>query len=254
MDDIVEIQGVWVQLGGRSVLEDIHFTLQKGDFYGVIGPNGGGKTTLIKVILGLIQPWRGEVRVEGARPEAHRHRLGYVPQYRTYDFTYPLTVGEMVLSGRLGLISGPFRKYRAQDREKAREAMERMGIGDLADRPIGELSGGQQQRAIIARALVAEPHALLLDEPTTHVDPRMEEEFYEILRSLQKQMAILLVTHDMTAVSAYVDKIACLNRRLYTHGNREIDEDMLAAVYHCPINLLAHGIPHRVLRSHEEEP
>jgi zinc transport system ATP-binding protein len=254
MDTIIEIQEVWVRLGGRSVLEDINFTLEKGDFYGIIGPNGGGKTTLIKVILGLIRPWKGTVRVEGEPPERNRHLLGYVPQYRTYDFTYPLTVHEMVVSGRMGLISGPFRKYRQEDHDRARQVMERMGIADLSDRAIGELSGGQQQRAIIARALVSEPHALLLDEPTTHVDPHMEEEFYEILRTLQKRMAILMVTHDMTAISAYVDKIACLNRRLFTHGNREIDEDMLAAVYHCPINLLAHGIPHRVLRSHEEEP
>jgi zinc transport system ATP-binding protein len=254
MEAIVEMKGVWVRLGGRSVLEDIHFTLEKGDFYGVIGPNGGGKTTLIKVILGLIRPWKGEVLVEGETPEKNRHLLGYVPQYRTYDFTYPMTVREMVLSGRMGLIAGPFRRYREEDQERARAAMERMSIGDLSDRAIGELSGGQQQRAIIARALVSEPHALLLDEPTTHVDPHMEEEFYEILRSLQKRMAILLVTHDMTAISAYVDKIACLNRRLFTHGTKEIDEDMLSAVYHCPINLLAHGIPHRVLRSHEEKP
>jgi zinc transport system ATP-binding protein len=254
MDTIVEMKGVWVRRGGRSVLEDIDFILEKGDFYGVIGPNGGGKTTLIKVILGLIKPWKGEVLVEGKTPETNRYLLGYVPQYRTYDFTYPLTVREMVLSGRMGLIAGPFRKYHPEDHQKAETAMERMGIRDLSDRTIGELSGGQQQRAIIARALISEPHALLLDEPTTHVDPRMEEEFYEILRSLRKRMAILLVTHDMTAISAYVDKIACLNRRLFTHGTKEIDEDMLAAVYHCPINLLAHGIPHRVLRSHEDEP
>ncbi|MDD1678946.1 MAG: ABC transporter ATP-binding protein [Methanomicrobiales archaeon] len=254
MAPIVEMKGVWVRLGGRSVLEDVNFSLEQDDFYGVIGPNGGGKTTLIKVILGLIKPWKGEVTVQGENPEKNRHLLGYVPQYRTYDFTYPLTVREMVLSGRLGLVPGPFRKYRGEDHEKARAAMEMMGIGDLSDRPIGELSGGQQQRAIIARALVSQPIALLLDEPTTHVDPQMEEEFYEILRSLHKRMAILLVTHDMTAVSAYVDKIACLNRRLFTHGSKEISEDMLEAVYHCPISLIAHGVPHRVLRSHEEEP
>jgi zinc transport system ATP-binding protein len=251
---IIEMKGVWVRLGGRSVLEDVDFTLEKGDFYGMIGPNGGGKTTLIKVILGLIRPVKGEVRIEGETPEKNRHLLGYVPQYRTYDFTYPLTVHEMVLSGRLGLIPGTFRKYRKEDHEKAVEAMGLMDIEDLSARPIGELSGGQQQRAIIARALVSEPHALLLDEPTTHVDPQMEGEFYEILRSLHTRMAILLVTHDMTAISAYVDKIACLNRRLFTHGSKEISEDMLEAVYHCPINLLAHGVPHRVLRSHEEEP
>ena len=250
---MIEVSHVWVSLGGRSVLEDVNFTLQPGDFYGIIGPNGGGKTTLIKVILGLIKPEKGLVRVEGEAPDRKRHLLGYVPQYRTYDFTYPMTVGEMVLSGRLGLIPGPFRRYGEKDREKAREVMELMGIGDLAARPIGELSGGQQQRAIIGRALVAEPHALLLDEPTTHVDPHMEEQFYETLDSLRKRMAILLVSHDLTAISMHVDKVACLNRRLFTHGTKEVSEDMLTALYHCPIDLLAHGIPHRVLRTHEEE-
>jgi len=253
MAAIIELRGVFVKLGGRSVLEDVNFTLESGDFFGLIGPNGGGKTTLIKVILGLIRPERGNVLVEGESPESKRHLLGYVPQYRTYDFTYPLTVKEMVLSGRLGLIRGPFRKFREQDQRKAEEVMVQMGIEDLAARPIGELSGGQQQRAIISRALVSEPHALLLDEPTTHVDPHMEEEFYDTLDSLRERMAILLVSHDLTAISMHVDKIACLNRRLFTHGTKEVSEDMLSALYHCPVDLIAHGIPHRVLRTHEEK-
>ncbi len=251
-DPLIELQEVWVDLEGRPVLEDITLSIRHGDFYGIIGPNGGGKTTLLRVMLGLVAPTRGEVRVGGRSPEENRHLLGYVPQYRTYDFRYPLTVEEMILAGRLGQIAGPFRKYGERDRLKAREVMDWMGIGALAGRPIGALSGGQQQRAIIARALVHEPRALLLDEPTSHIDPQMEVEFYDLLEELHHKMAIVLVTHDIGAVSAHVDIIACLNRRLFTHGTREITEDMISAVYPCPVDLIAHGVPHRVLREHDE--
>ena len=253
MNPLIELLHVWVNLDKRPVLEDITLAIQPGDFYGIIGPNGGGKTTLLRVMLGLIPPSQGEVRVDGKPPEENRQLLGYVPQYRSYDFQYPLTVEEMILSGRLGHIPGPFRKYGEKDLRRAQEVMDMMGIAELAERPIGVLSGGQQQRAIIARALVHEPRALLLDEPTSHIDPQMEVEFYEILEALHDEMAIVLVTHDIGAVSTHVSTIGCLNRRFFTHGTREITEDMITAVYPCPVDLIAHGIPHRVLREHDEE-
>ncbi|MDD1672511.1 MAG: ABC transporter ATP-binding protein [Methanomicrobiales archaeon] len=250
MTSLIEVKNVWVQLGGQTVLEDVTLSVGDRDFYGIIGPNGGGKTTLLKVILGIVPLMKGEVTIAGQPPESGRSFLGYVPQFRTFDFGYPITVREMVLTGRLSHIPHPFRKFSATDKEKVDTALREMGIEDLADRPIGELSGGQQQRVIIARALVTDPRALLLDEPTSHVDPGMETEFYEILSRLQRDMAIVLVTHDLTAISTYVDKIACLNRKLFTHGTKEITGDMLAAVYQCPVDLIAHGLPHRVLRDH----
>ena len=251
-DNIIELEHVWARYQSHVVLEDITLSVQERDFLGIIGPNGCGKTTLLKVMLGLIRPYQGTVRVMGEAPEFHRKSLGYVPQYRTFDFGFPISVLEMVMTGRLGQMGGRFRRYREEDRESALSALELMEISDLQEKSIGELSGGQQQRVMIARALVTEPKVLLLDEPTVHVDIRVENQFYDLLKDLHRRMAVVLVTHDIGAISIYVDRIACLNRRLYTHDSREITEDMLAATYQCPVELVAHGVPHRVLRTHEE--
>jgi zinc transport system ATP-binding protein len=249
-ENVIELEHVWVKYRHRDVLEDISLSIGERDFYGIIGPNGGGKTTLLKVMLGLISPSSGTVRVLGGTPEENRRCIGYVPQYRTFDFGFPISVLEMVMTGRLGHIGRNPKKYREEDRELARKTLRIMGIEDLKHRQIDQLSGGQQQRAMIARALVTEPKVLLLDEPTVHIDVQVENQFYDLLKQLHTTMAIVLVTHDIGAVSVYVDKIACLNRRLFTHDSREITGDMLAAAYQCPVDLVAHGLPHRVLREH----
>jgi zinc transport system ATP-binding protein len=162
-----------------------------------------------------------------------RENLGYVPQFRTFDFDYPITVREMVLSGRLGRITRLPRRYDEEDHARTEEALETMNIADLADRQIRDLSGGEQQRVIIARALVGDPKALLLDEPTVYVDAPTEAQFYSILDGLRDRMAIVLVTHDIGVLPAHVTRVACLNRRLYTHDTNEITADMLEAAYHC---------------------
>ncbi len=179
--------------------------------------------------------------------------LGYVPQFHTFDFHYPITLEEMVLSGRLGNKSRIFTRYTKEDRLITEEVLMTMGISDLSGREISALSGGERQRAIIARALVGEPRALLLDEPTVYVDAPTEQQFYSILNSLKEKMAIVLVTHDIGVVSDHATKVACLNRRLYTHDSGEITDDMLTSAYQCPVELIAHGVPHRVLRTHEQE-
>jgi zinc transport system ATP-binding protein len=219
----------------------------------VIGPNGGGKTTLLKVILGLLPASSGTVRVFGTTPREARSRIGYVPQYRTFDFHYPVTVEEMVLSGRLGHIPGPVRRFSQEDREAARKALDRTGIIHLSRRPICDLSGGEQQRAIIARALVGDPDLLILDEPMVYVDMPTEVQLFDMLEGLLKEITVLLVTHDIGAISTNVTRVACLNGRIFTHDTSEISEEMLTAAYHCPVDLIAHGIPHRVFRDHEKE-
>lgn len=253
MDPPIALRDVSVRLGGRPVLEGVNLTINPQDFYAVIGPNGSGKTTLLKVILGLIHPSEGSVQIFGGSPREKRQLLGYVPQFRTFDFSYPVTVMEMVLSGRLGHIPGPIRRYRPLDYDQAARALEMMEIADLADRELRALSGGQQQRAIIARALAGEPEVLLLDEPTIYVDTPTEMRFYETLERLRAAMTIVLVTHDIGVISSHVTKVACLNRRLYTHDSAEITEEMLSATYHCPVDLIAHGLPHRIFREHDEE-
>lgn len=250
---VIEVEGVGVRFRGHTILEDVNLAIYPDDFYAIIGPNGGGKTTLLKVILGLLTPSRGTVRILGGTGPAARRNLGYVPQFRTFDFEYPITVREMVLSGRLGHITRIPRRYGADDHARTEEALKTLNITDLADRQIRSLSGGEQQRAIIARALVGDPKVLLLDEPTVYVDAPTTTQFYGILDGLRERMAIVLVTHDIGVLPEHVTRVACLNRRLYTHDTNEITADMLEAAYHCPVDLIAHGVPHRVLSEHAEE-
>ncbi|WP_292729651.1 metal ABC transporter ATP-binding protein [Methanoculleus sp.] len=250
---VIEVDDVWVRMRGHTVLEGVSLAIHQDEFYAIIGPNGGGKTTLLRVILGLLAPSRGVVRILGSTGAEMRRFLGYVPQFRTFDFDYPITVREMVLSGRLGHVTRRPRRYDAGDRDRTEEALETMHIADLADRQIRDLSGGEQQRAIIARALVGDPKVLLLDEPTVYVDAPTEAQFYEVLDRLRDRMAIVLVTHDIGVIPAHVTRVACLNRRLYTHDTNEITPDMLEAAYHCPVDLIAHGVPHRVFSEHSRE-
>ncbi len=248
--DIVRLEKVWVSYNGTPALEDVDLTVSQHDFLGVIGPNGGGKSTLLKVMLGLIRPQRGLVTVLGKPPELSRGSIGYVPQYSNYDHNFPASAMEVVLMGRFGK-RGMLKPYNGEDREAAEKALERVGMLSHARAQIGQLSGGQQQRILIARALVSDPALLLLDEPTASVDSAMQTDFYQLLEDLKNEMAIVMVSHDIGAVSVFVDKIACLNVRLYYHGPREITQDILEATYKCPVQLIAHGdIPHRVLMEH----
>jgi zinc transport system ATP-binding protein len=173
-----------------------------------------------------------------------------VPQYNLFDRNFPISVWDVVLMGRYAK-AGLLKRYSTTDRRLAQAALNTVGMLDYRNQQIGKLSGGEQQRVFIARALVSEPRLLLLDEPTASVDPAMQTEFYELLERLKQQMAIVLVSHDISAISIYVDKIACLNRQLFYHGSKEIDAEVLEATYKCPVQMIAHGtVPHRVLREH----
>jgi zinc transport system ATP-binding protein len=253
LTEAIALEHVYAEIAGQNVLEDISLAVNEKEFYAIIGPNGGGKTTLIKLMLGLIRPEKGRIRVFGGKPSDNRHLLGYVPQFHTFDFHYPVTLEEMVLSGRLGNKNRIFTRYTKKDRAITEEVLTTLGISNLSQREISALSGGERQRAIIARALVSEPRALLLDEPTVYVDAPAEQQFYSILNSLKEKMAVILVTHDIGVVSDHATKVGCLNRRLYTHDSAEITDDMLTSAYQCPVELIAHGVPHRVLRTHNHE-
>ncbi len=247
---IVKLEDVWVLFNGVSVLEEVNLSINQYDFLGIIGPNGGGKTTLLKVILGLLKPSRGQVSVFGHTPERGREFVGYVPQYSLFDREFPVNVLNVVLMGRLKHAKR-FKRYSEEDKEFAYEALETVEMHDFKDAQIGKLSGGQQQRIFIARALVAERKLLLLDEPMASVDSPMQTELYELFEKLRHQMAIVLVSHDISAVSIYVDKIACLNRKLFYHNTKELTAEDFEATYQCPVEIIAHGVPHRVLREHK---
>ena len=248
-EEVVRLEEVWVEMDHTPILEAVNLSVDQHDFIGIIGPNGGGKTTMFRVILGLVRPSRGRVTVLGTTPDKARRRVGYVPQDSLFDRDFPASVWDVVLMGRLGRV-GRLRRYGAEDRAAAWNALETVEMQRFKDRQIGRLSGGQQQRVFIARALVSDPRLLLLDEPTASVDAPMMEEFYELLNRLKQRMAIVLVTHDLSAVSVYVDTVGCLNRKLFYHHSKEISREDLEAAYQCPIELIAHGVPHRVLRKH----
>ncbi|MGP8321291.1 MAG: metal ABC transporter ATP-binding protein [Methanosarcinaceae archaeon] len=246
---VIELKDVWVHYDGITILEGIDLVVEPHDFLGIIGPNGGGKSTLLKVILGLIKPDRGMVRILGDTPKQARRDIGYLPQYSLIDMEFPMNVWDVVLTGRLGH-TGLLKRYSKDDKKAAYDALGEVDMCDYTDRQIGKLSGGQRQRVFIARALAGEPKLLLLDEPTTGIDSIMKKEFYELLNKLKEKMAIVMVSHDISAVSVYVDKIACLNHRLFYHNSKELAPDDLEAAYQCPVELIAHGVPHRVLKVH----
>jgi zinc transport system ATP-binding protein len=249
MTEVVELQDIWVSYGDVTVLEAVDLIVQDKDFLGIIGPNGGGKSTLLKVILGLITPDKGIVKLLGDNPVKTRKHVGYVPQYASFNLNFPISVLEVVLMGRMNTV-GPLRRYGKKDHDAAQEALKKVKMLEYKDRQISELSGGQRQRVFIARSLVTDPKLLILDEPATGVDFVMQKEFYELLQELKQHIAIIMVSHDISAISVYVDKIACLNRNLHYHNSKELSPEDLEASYVCPVEMIAHGMPHRVLKLH----
>lgn len=252
MSRALSIKDLWVFKDGHAVLEGINLDLVEKDFLGLIGPNGGGKSTLLKVMLGLIKPDRGEVKILGLSPQEARGNVGYMPQKTLFDPSFPVKAFDVVLMGRYSR-AGLLKRYSQADRAAALQALEAVGMAGLSEREIGSLSGGEQQRVFVARSLVSEPKLLLLDEPTAGVDATQEKDFYDLLCRLnrKKGIAIVLVSHDITAISKYVNKIACLNQRLYYHGSKELTNEDIEKAYGCPIEMIAHGTPHRVLREHD---
>ncbi|MDY4042245.1 MAG: ABC transporter ATP-binding protein [Marinifilaceae bacterium] len=246
MENIVELKNIAAAYDGNTVLHDVNFTIRKDDFIGIIGPNGGGKTTLLKVILGLLKPVAGEIIYHGSK-----HSLfGYLPQNSQFDTRFPINVREVVLSGLLSE-KGIFGKYTREDKNKADELLATYGMGDFRERPIGELSGGQMQRVFLCRAIISSPRVLILDEPSTYVDAKFEQEFYSLLHNLNQRMSIVMVSHDLGTICSYVKTIACVNRTLHYHDSNLITPEQLQ-LYNCPIELLTHGtVPHRVLLKHE---
>ncbi|MFH1790028.1 MAG: ABC transporter ATP-binding protein [bacterium] len=227
-----------------DVLEDVSFNVQENDFIGLIGPNGGGKSTLLKLILGLIKPRQGTINVFGKEPASARDKIGYVPQYSRIDLDYPINVFDATISGLLGKKKLGSR-YSKSEKDKAREVLREFELLNLRSRTIGELSGGQRQRVLIARALVRQPQLLLLDEPTSNVDIESGSNLYDLLNKLNKKMTIIIASHDIGAISRHINKIFCLNRRISCNhaqtisDQNGIDSNRMKKIYHeagCPIS------------------
>lgn len=216
------------------VLKEVSFQVEVGDFVGIIGPNGGGKTTLLKLLMGFLKPLSGEIQIFGKSPQSALKCLAYVPQTARFDRQFPISVMELVLSGRLSRLPW-YGKYHKQDKEKASECLEKVGLSHLSEASFGTLSGGQAQRALIARALVAEPKLLLLDEPTASVDVQAEAEIYQILEGLKGQMTIMMVTHDLGAAINLVKRVILVQGTAAVLDPSEICEHFTVGLYHTPL-------------------
>lgn len=248
----LSIKNLSVYYGQTPAIADVCLDVTDGEYLGILGPNGGGKSTLLKALLGLVPISSGSVQIYGHQLREKSTLIGYVPQFTSLDKRFPITLGEVVLSGRIKRGLRPFFRYTQYDRHLAQELIQKVGLEGLENRQISELSGGEFQRMLIARALAVDPKLLLLDEPTASVDVASRDQIYTLLAELNKNMTIILVTHDLLAVSSYVTRLACLNGHLVYHGEPELTENIVNSLYGCPVDLLAHGVPHRVLKKHEE--
>lgn len=237
---VVEIGGLHFAYAEQPVLEDVQLRVTQGEFLGLVGPNAGGKSTLLKLILGLLEPQAGSVRVLGMAPRLARARIGYVPQFPPFARDFPISVLDVVLLGRLG--RGPaIGPWRQADRQAAAAALAEVEAADLAGRRIGTLSGGQLQRVLLARALVGEPRLLILDEPTANIDQRLEGEIFDLLARLNTRLTIIVVSHDIGFISGYVSRVACLNRTLVCHATDAVDGPVVEALYGEHVRRIGHA-------------
>ncbi len=244
-DILLEIENISVHYSGELAINDVNLKIYKNDFIGIVGPNGGGKTTLIKAMLGLVKPSKGVVKYSIAK-----NSIGYLPQINHLDKNFPITVIDVVLSGKIEKSLYLFSKLKSENLSKAKKLLHEFGALHFADKAFGDLSGGQMQRVLLCRALMGEPQLLVLDEPNTYIDNKFENELYSMLKELNKRMAIILISHDVGMISSYVKTIACVNKNLHYHKSNKITTEQLNA-YNCPLQIISHGdVPHTILSKH----
>ncbi|NLZ74037.1 MAG: metal ABC transporter ATP-binding protein [Bacteroidales bacterium] len=247
---LVAIRNLSAYYDKKRVIEKADLTIHNNDFLGIIGPNGGGKTTFIRCILGLHTEYEGTIQFYKEGKESTGLTLGYLPQHHNLDKKFPITVFQVIASGLNSKISLTGR-LQPHHKERIEEIIHDVGLENYKSQSIGRLSGGQIQRALLGRALVSNPDLLILDEPSTYIDSEFETRLYDLLQDINKQCAIILVSHDIGTVLQQVKSIACINQKLDYHPDTEISNEWLEKNYHCPIELLGHGnIPHRVLKKH----
>lgn len=249
---LVRIENVEVGYEEKTVLSQVNLTIYEKDFLGIIGPNGGGKTTLIKSIMGLKDVQKGQISFFKNGSKVGHIGIGYLPQYNRVDKNFPISVEEVVLSG-LDAPHNFWKKYTGEQLQQASTTIKKMGLEGLEKRAIGTLSGGQMQRTLLARAVVSQPDLLILDEPDTYIDKRFEAHLYDLLTEINKESAIILVSHDIGSVIQNVRSIACVNETVDYHPQNDVSEDWIQNRLGCPIDLIGHGdMPHRVLKNHQK--
>lgn len=246
---LISIKDLSVKYDGYTALENVNLDIFDDDFIGIIGPNGGGKTTLVRTIVGAL-PYSGTIEYADGLYDSKRRLIGYMPQQSKFDRTFPISVIEVVMSG-LQSEHGFTARYTTTDRKRACDMLATAGIYHLKEKQIGEISGGEMQRTLLCRAIIMNPKLLILDEPTNFVDNRFENELYSMLEELNKRMAIIMVSHDLGTITSIVKSIVCVNRTVHRHDSNIITPEQLEN-YRCPIQIITHGtVPHTVLGDHK---
>ena len=236
---VIDIENISFNYGVVPVLEDVSLKIYEDEFIGIIGPNASGKSTLLKLILGLLEPDEGRIQKFNHDGNKVHDHIGYVPQHITFSRDFPVTVSDVVMMGHVTARSKLF-GYSKNQISMAKQAMQALEIDDIVNRQVGTLSGGQLQRVLIARALVCQPEILILDEPTSNVDMRVEEDIFALLKNYSEHMTIIVVSHDIAFISGYVDRVACLNRTLVCHNTESISGKMIEELYDAPVKMIHH--------------
>ena len=242
MNSIVKVENLSFGYNKAKVLENVNFNIEKQDFVALIGPNGGGKTTLLKLMIGLLKPTTGNIFIAGEKLQSKKISIGYVPQNTNHNLDFPITVSECIATG--------FFKQKA-DKNKIEELLEQVQMEKYKNKRLGELSGGERQRVLVARALINEPEILFLDEPSSNMDVSAENMLFNMLAELNKKMTIILVSHDLMAISHHIKSVLCVNKNVHYHAGQGLSKEMMHEAYGCEFDLIAHGIPHRVLGTHD---
>jgi zinc transport system ATP-binding protein len=248
---VVKFENVTFSYDGVPALKEVSFDIEQREFTAIIGPNGGGKTTMLKLILGLLDPQQGNIRVFGGTPVSARRRVGYLPQHPLLDDDFPVTVADVVRQARLGggLKLGP---YNADDRRSANSALEAVKLAGFDNKSFSSLSIGQKQRALIARALACDPELLMLDEPAANLDPSAQNELYELLHELNKNLTVVVVSHDLGFVSKYIKKVVCVNRTAALHPASDVKGEIASMLYgDMEVRIVDHGKHSRKGEGHE---
>ena len=250
-EKIVTVENLNFSYGQVSVLKDVNLSIHRREFLAVIGPNGGGKSTLVKILLGILKPDSGNVSVFGKKP-GHSRNIGYVPQDVSAGRGFPVTVREVAMMGRALAKKGT---SKSEDRAIVDRILDDMSLLSAAEKRMDDLSGGQRQRALMARALAIEPEIIFLDEPASNVDMKGQTKIFDLLGELNKNMTVVVISHDLTIIPKYATSVACVSGSVHKHDEAELTEDMIyesyGAVEGCPVELVAHGHPHRVLKEHK---
>lgn len=251
-EKIVTVENLNFSYGEVEVLKNVSMDICRGEFLAVIGPNGGGKSTLVKILLGILKPGSGKVRIFGRKP-GMVHNVGYVPQDVSAGRGFPVTVREVALMGRRLARKGT---TKAEDKRVIDSILDTLSLLNVSEKRMDNLSGGQRQRALMARALAIEPEIIFLDEPASNVDMQGQTRIFDLLAELNRNMTVVVVSHDLTIIPKYATSVACVSGTVHKHDEAEVTEDMIhesyGAVEGCPVELVAHGHPHRVLKEHDQ--